>query len=374
MARRYELGMSLNYVSSWGICEAVREIFQNALDEEIQNPKNKWYFAYDAENKILRIGNKFSKLPISSLLLGYSSKSDDNRTIGTHGEGYKVATIVLLRNGYGLKVYNYNDKEIWTAKTIKSRRYKSEIGVFDIETGNIFRPIKGYDLIFEISNITEDDIIAIKNKILWVNDTVGETISSSEGRVLLDERYKGKVFVKGLYVCDNGNLNYGYDINPDLIKLDRDRGLIDSFDLQYTLGKLIVGTKNVDFINKVKELWDGYYIRVHATNYSNLEPVYEDSYMKFIKEYGDNAVPCNSTHEFNTLKKLGMNAVMVTESTKYYVTHCSRYNPSANCSSDLNALIMEKLNKWYAESRKYLPKSLVSEGEDIISLIESTLI
>lgn len=39
--RRFELGMSLDYVSNWTLVDAVREIFQNSLDEEIQNPDNK---------------------------------------------------------------------------------------------------------------------------------------------------------------------------------------------------------------------------------------------------------------------------------------------------------------------------------------------
>ena len=39
--RRFELGMTLDYASDWGITDAVREFFQNAMDEEKMNLKIK---------------------------------------------------------------------------------------------------------------------------------------------------------------------------------------------------------------------------------------------------------------------------------------------------------------------------------------------
>lgn len=70
MARRFDLGMSLNYCESWGVVEAVRELFQNALDEEIVNSENKMYFHYDADSQVLRVGNKNSNLATKTLLRG----------------------------------------------------------------------------------------------------------------------------------------------------------------------------------------------------------------------------------------------------------------------------------------------------------------
>lgn len=245
--------MSLDYVSNWNIVDAVREVFQNALDEEIQNPENKWYFDYDEESQVLKIGNKLSRLSTKSLLLGCSSKRDDINTIGQHGEGYKVATIVLLRSGCNVRVLNYNEKEIWTAKIIKSRRYRTDIGVFDVDKMGVFKSVPEHSLVFEITNITKEVYESIKTKNLWLQDDLGKTYETEYGRVLLDDRFLGKVFVKGLYVCTKEQLTYGYDLVPSLINLDRDRGLIDSFNLQYRLGKLLIFIKDADFLLSVKD-------------------------------------------------------------------------------------------------------------------------
>lgn len=51
MQRRYELTFSMNYVKDWTYVEAFRELFQNAIDNEIQNPENKMLFAFDEEEE-----------------------------------------------------------------------------------------------------------------------------------------------------------------------------------------------------------------------------------------------------------------------------------------------------------------------------------
>ena len=103
------------------------EIFQNALDNEIANPENKMGFNYDEENQRLTISNKTSVLNPESLLLGSSTKRDDKDTIGKHGEGYKIAFMVLLREGKDIKVYNYSAREIWETRLVKAKRYNNRL-------------------------------------------------------------------------------------------------------------------------------------------------------------------------------------------------------------------------------------------------------
>ena len=109
---KYELSLSPEYVSHWGIVEAVREIFQNAIDQAAVQEDNPMFFSYEKnevksagwgmtyeQDGVLRIGNRDSILDAKSLLLGATTKRDDQKTIGQFGEGYKIATLVLLRSG-----------------------------------------------------------------------------------------------------------------------------------------------------------------------------------------------------------------------------------------------------------------------------------
>lgn len=68
MSSKFELTISVDYVSDWGLYQALREFIQNGLDEEVQNPNNKFFFNYDENNQTLTLGNKCSVLNIDSLL------------------------------------------------------------------------------------------------------------------------------------------------------------------------------------------------------------------------------------------------------------------------------------------------------------------
>lgn len=369
---RYELGMSLDYPAGWTAVDAIREMFQNALDEEAQNPENKWYFNYDKDTSTLRIGNKSSKLNKKTLLLGVSTKRDDAKTIGQHGEGYKVGVNVLLREGFGVIVYNYAEKEVWHAKVIKSRRYQANIVVFDIEK-YIFKSVPEQSLIFEVTGITEDLYKEITEKNLWLQNDLGEVIEcGSKGKALLDPKYKGNIYVKGLYVCNRDFLEYGYDLAPELLKLDRDRSLVDSFDLQYALGKLIAESNNADFIDKVKDKQDGVYVRYNVSN-TAINTVCDREYARFTSKYGTHAVPCTSTDDFNKLKSHGYNAVMVSSNTDYYISHSSNYKGIKKVEIEDLSTTYDELEEWVSQVSKYIPRELRTKGKELLEKVKMSL-
>lgn len=363
--KRYELGMSLDYVASWGIVEAVRELFQNCLDEETLDPENKMSFNYDEETEILRIGNRKGKLETRTLLLGTSTKRNDKNTIGQHGEGYKVATTVLLREGYDFKIYNYSSKEVWVAKVIKSRRYGQDIGVFDVEKTKM-RADSDNSIVFEVSGVSKEDYEAIKESNLWLQDIdlSDQVVSEGYGRVLLDKKYSGKVFVRGLYVCTKPYMTYGFDLEPHLVNLDRDRGLVDSFNLQYSLGKLIVHTEDSTLIKSIKDTWEGEYIRYFASDVrSRIAEVYESTLSDFYEKNGKDAVPCNSQNEFNLLHSKGYNVVMVNENDMHFITNASGYVPVAEETKSTEDLLYD----WIERIEEYLPEDLYKEGKSLIN-------
>lgn len=364
--KRFDLGMSINYCPTWGVVESVREFFQNAHDEEIVNPENKMYFGYDKDSKTLRIGNKNGRLTTNTLLLGQSSKRDNSETIGQHGEGYKVATVVLLRNGKGVKVYNRADKEVWTAKTIKSRRYQADVVVFDIEKVSIFKSVPDHDLIFEISGIDEDEYNAIVDSNLFLQDLrEGEDyITSNPGyplttrmcKVLTGEKHAGKLFVGGLYVTTSKYAKYGYDFAPGLVKLDRDRGFIDGIDLQFLTAKVISATGDTELINESKNFWDGSYFKYYLSSYksvfdnSSYAEMFDKSYQEFLDENGEDAIPVQTTDDFNRLSRNGFNPVLVEEKDFFFYSGSSMYNPAPDIEDEPDAgELADRLEDWFAD-------------------------
>lgn len=364
--KRFDLGMSINYCPTWGVVESVREFFQNAHDEEIVNPENKMYFGYDKDSKTLCIGNKNGRLTTNTLLLGQSSKRDNSETIGQHGEGYKVATVVFLRNGKGVKVYNRADKEVWTAKTIKSRRYQADVVVFDIEKVSIFKSVPDHDLIFEISGIDEDEYNAIVDSNLFLQDLrEGEDyITSNPGypltthmcKVLTGEKHAGKLFVGGLYVTTSKYAKYGYDFAPGLVKLDRDRGFIDGIDLQFLTAKVISATGDTELINEAKNFWDGSYFKYYLSNYksvfdnSSYAEMFDKSYQEFLDENGEDAIPVQTTDDFNRLSRNGFNPVLVEEKDFFFYSGSSMYNPAPDIEDEHDAgELADRLEDWFTD-------------------------
>lgn len=364
--KRFDLGMSINYCPTWGVVESVREFFQNAHDEEIVNPENKMYFGYDKDSKTLRIGNKNGRLTTNTLLLGQSSKRDSSETIGQHGEGYKVANVVLLRNGKTVKVYNRADKEVWTAKTVKSRRYQADVVVFDIEKVSIFKSVPDHDLIFEISGIDEDEYNAIVDSNLFLQDLrEGEDyITSNPGyplttrmcKVLTDEKHAGKLFVGGLYVTTSKYAKYGYDFAPGLVKLDRDRGFIDGIDLQFLTAKVISATGDTELINEAKNFWDGSYFKYYLSNYksvfdnSSYAEMFDKSYQEFLDENGEDAIPVQTTDDFNRLSRNGFNPVLVEEKDFFFYSGSSMYNPAPDIEDEHDAgELADRLEDWFTD-------------------------
>lgn len=364
--KRFDLGMSINYCPTWGVVESVREFFQNAHDEEIVNPENKMYFGYNKDSKTLCIGNKNGRLTTNTLLLGQSSKRDSSETIGQHGEGYKVATVVLLRNGKTVKVYNRADKEVWTAKTVKSRRYQADVVVFDIEKLSIFKSVPDHDLIFEISGIDEDEYNAIVDSNLFLQDLrEGEDyITSNPGypltthmcKVLTGEKHAGKLFVGGLYVTTSKYAKYGYDFAPGLVKLDRDRGFIDGIDLQFLTAKVISATGDTELINEAKNFWDGSYFKYYLSNYksvfdnSSYAEMFDKSYQEFLDENGEDAIPVQTTDDFNRLSRNGFNPVLVEEKDFFFYSGSSMYNPAPDIEDEHDAgELADRLEDWFTD-------------------------
>lgn len=249
--KKYELSLSRNYVSSWGIEEAIRELLQNAKDSNGED-----VIDIDKSSGIITITNKNTSIPSSTLLLGNTSKKDNLDKIGQFGEGYKLALLVLLRENKKILIKNGNKN--WMPSFEYSDNFECEVLCITETEGT------GNDLTFEISGFDSSELDELENEFLGLNGQAYNSIQTSYGEILTDPTYKGKVFVDGLPVYDDDNFEYGYNFKPRYVSLDRDRKSINIYELKrLTALSVACCVDNFAFVDKVIDGTgrDGEYIK-----------------------------------------------------------------------------------------------------------------
>ena len=367
---KYELSLSKDYVPDWTVVDAVRELFQNALDQQTTTENNEMFFNYDKDSKTLYIGNKSSVLDVKTLLLGTSSKRDDPDTIGKFGEGYKIATLVLTRLEKKVTFYNYGAKEVWKPRFVKSRRYNgAEILTFFVDKKYPWAKVPDNNLTITIENITEQDYEEIMESNLHCQD-VGKVIESTFGRILEEERYKGKVFVNGLYVCSYPKYTQGYDFKPKYINIDRDRKLADSFELEWLSSKMLGGVDSDKTIELIKQgAADVSYITTAGSmNYnSSITSIANKTYKAFKHDHGDKAIPVTTQEEYEELSKsAGQYTPVFVPNTYSNVIKASQEYHTPEIKVKNKESVRSKLERWLANHKQNLSKKAINKLQTII--------
>lgn len=359
MATEINLTMEPSYASTWSVVDAVREFFQNALDNEIVNPENKMLFSYDKEAKKLFIGNKTSCLERHTLLLGSTTKADNENTIGQHGEGYKIGIAILLRNNKHVTIYNYQKKEIWTTRLKKSKTFDGRlIPCITITKTPIWEKVPSHDLMIEISEINEEEYEQIKESNLHLKSY--NSINTSYGEILTDESEKQRVYVKGLYVCSCDGLNFGYNFEPDQISLDRDRKLIREYDLYAktsAIWKKVYAMKALgeykqaffDMLNnRADEIRDIYYTVVSTEDMDNKDienKLGSELVERFIDENGENSTPVTTSDQIEEAHSNGLKAVLVSDSVYRLMKDCDKVSEVIVEKAPLKVRMTEFMDK-----------------------------
>lgn len=303
------LTIKTSYLPSWGAYEGIRELIQNARDAEVEHSapmKIDWY------NDTLRIENDGATLPLKALLLGHTTKLGNSEMIGKFGEGLKLGVLALVRAGHELKIRN--GSEVWIPVIERDERFDEDVLTFKIEGG---REAKNRVRV-EVSGITKDAWEKMKECFLFINKAKkDEMVETFNGTLLLGDRFKGRIYVKGIFVQTTPDTSFGYDLKD--VELDRDRKMVESWNLKYHTRKVFLAAMNKkeslfeDFTGMLEnptletEGLDSY--ALYDLPRETADKVVED----FKKKHGPDAVPVANLAESKDVEHLGKKGVVVSK-------------------------------------------------------------
>lgn len=213
---KIRLSIHKNYVPNWGAWEGVREFVQNALDEDDKgNPVS----ISHGKNGI-HIKSKGAVIPHAAMAFGYSEKTDDAQSRGQYGEGMKLAMLALIREGLG--VYISSGDKSYTPVIEFDKALGCNVLCIKV------RSVKPKDYtVVSIDGFTEEMWDLVKTRFVrWAGfSKVSPAFSGSvkRGEVIFDEEAKGRLYVKGIWVCDVKDFQHGYNLMD--VELDRDRAV-----------------------------------------------------------------------------------------------------------------------------------------------------
>lgn len=313
-----EIALGPDY-AEWCAWEAIREIVQNYLDAEDGGSCSN--FGYDSSEEYwidgvprrgcLWFRNEGVKIERRSLILGGTDKAGDSKSRGRWGEGMKLAWSTLHR--LGMRVEMIANDERWMPRIGYSQSFGADILHVDVH------PHDG-DGSIEVRLIGVDEGLwgEVCQKILSLLDLEdSEFINGYGGRLLLSDRFKGNLYVKGIFVCKlKGVWNYGYDL--DDVILDRDRKIPNSYSLHPKICHLIKslvedGKMDPEDVMAVLESGDFEDGKLFADAYNDdhLGEFHREIADSFSKMYGPDAVPVLAADDVHSLRSKGLRGVVV---------------------------------------------------------------
>src|SRR5882672_642857 len=332
---KFTLPISPDYVAHWGLWEAVREIYQNALDEQTRYRECLATINYDLENQSLRIDSAKGHLSRKSLLLGSTTKASDKSQRGKYGEGYKLAALVLCRLGLGVSIRS--GKEMWSPQIEHDDTYDADVLTITVE-----KMASGVDgVTFTIFDVKAAQWQELKKNILDFADKDSDAILQD------DPAQKGRIYVGGLYVATLKNYVCGYAFKPGTIALNRDRDMVNDFDVSWETSRLWTRRGGM----KCNELLDAEAPDVaHVDSHAYVSSPIVGSYAGYFHlKYGASAYPVSSQEEIEKATRAGFKWVLVPKTVQALLRKVKSY-----FIPDVDSPIA-KLRTWEKRWRIHLP-------------------
>jgi hypothetical protein len=315
------LPISDKYVDHWGFWEAAREILQNAIDT-----KN-FSVGKMESSGVLKVKSLAGAMDLSTLMLGESSKRDDENSIGKYGEGYKLALLVLSRLGYNVLIKNGFD--CWRVSIDIHPQLNVNCLTIDVFKDTYIDDGDENEVSFVVTGVKPEDFEIIDQNYLGDIDCLDpdyiEVIAENNGShcLCVDGMYdNNKVFVGGLYVCDLGDgYKYSYNFAPNILDLDRDRKSVSEFYLQREVTKLLAESGNIELLiemasNNYKDVSDYYSVKELTNVCGSYSDGYDEKTVKiavdaFKSKNGEKAYPISEDTDFSKTKLIREQCVSI---------------------------------------------------------------
>jgi hypothetical protein len=309
---RIPLTIDPGYCEAWGYPEGIRELIQNAKDGE-EFDGCPMHIEHLPRTSKLVISNKGAKIaPSTLLLLGRTSKQGGVQR-GKFGEGFVLGVLALIRAEHPVTIYNGD--EVWRAEIATPDEGHPFEGqkLLVFNTRKLPSPRDAFTI--EVENVSKEVWAETRKLFLFVAPPKPSEIAKVHGNtVLFGTEYSGMVFARGIYVNRVPDLEFGYDLEN--LQLDRDRRLVDEYDLRWKLGELWNEAHSQDPEKSAARIYR--MAKESKSEVKSLQHRADDRLVKalreeFEKEHGVGTVAVESMSDSKELEQLGARTAVVSK-------------------------------------------------------------
>ena len=308
---RIPLTIDANYLPEWGVQEGLRELIQNTLDAEDATGQRS-SLRYSTRSQPVTLKNPGARLDRDALLMGMTTKADDANARGQFGEGLKLGTLALCRAGAAVRIET--SSENWRASLDEHPSFPGrQVLCFDTHR----RHSDGDDVVvIKVKGISKEDYAEAKGRFRRLSPAAKEEASFATGyfgEVLLDPKDKGSIYVKGIFVESRDGLAYGYDLKQ--AKTDRDRRLVNSWDLHYYAAGIITQANKRGAL-KTRRVFD--LLMSGSDEAKNINHHLDATQRAALAErfrftHGPDAIPCDNHQTARKLESVGLVGIVTNE-------------------------------------------------------------
>jgi hypothetical protein len=250
-----------------------------------------------------------------------------------------------------------NGDETWKPVLRRSKIFDSPVLAFSITRKRT--PVDGVRV--RVTGIQKDQWTEFKSRFLFLSDVDGRDT------LLTGPEYAGKMFVKGIYVCNKPGWKFGYSFQNAAV--DRDRNMVDEFDAMWYSSYI--------WANRLKHepSLDGEFYKLLLSDAGDLDylkrggqtfPDHTLDYVhqEFIKSHGEDAWPCANAGEVTKVSFLGKRGVITPECLRRVL------EKRMGTVDDLRSAFSQETEKVYAMHELSAEEQAVyNRARDLLSMV-----